>query len=172
VQGIGSVVVDRLPIGAALEQGFHQRNVPGRGSRHQRRLVHRQTVLDAAIGQFGATSTAPPIAAARPLVFVSAKDEFSAEWSRAREGTSELIVHLGSDLLPYWMLKASMRLAELATLDVDTSASREPITKWRRSDPPTNPPRFSLSATGTLSANLGAVAPDVDDRLIFLTMRL
>ncbi|MFN9746316.1 MAG: toxin, partial [Betaproteobacteria bacterium] len=129
-----------------------------------------ESMRDSAKGQFGATSTAPPIAAPRPMVLVSAKEEFSTEWSTARDGAANLIVHLGSNLLPYWMLKAGLRFVELATLDVDGSASRAPITKWRRSGSPPIPPGFSLTANDTLRADLGRVATNVDDRLIFLTM--
>ena len=47
VQGVAAVMVDGLPIRAALQQRFHQRHVARRRSRHQRGLVHGETVLDA-----------------------------------------------------------------------------------------------------------------------------
>jgi hypothetical protein len=42
-------VVDGIAVGAALEQRFDQRQVAGRRRGHQRRLVHRQPMLDAVL---------------------------------------------------------------------------------------------------------------------------
>ena len=129
-----------------------------------------ESMRDSAKGQFAATSVSPPIAVQRPRLLISAKEEFPAEWARATP-TSDLVLNLDTNLLPYWMLKAGLRFDELATLDIDGSAVREPSTLWRRNDVPATPARFNLNATtGSLNANLGPVAAELKDRLIFVTM--
>jgi hypothetical protein len=123
-------------------------------------------------GQFDRASASAPMAARRPLLLVSAREDFPAAWARARDTVSDLVLPLSSSLLPYWMRRAGLQFDTLATLDMDGTAAREPATLWRRSGNPPNPAGFAFSPnTGSLSANLGTVAAGVGDRLVFLTLR-
>lgn len=128
-----------------------------------------ESMRDSARGQFASASSAAAVTPPLPMVLLSAKTDFAAEWAQAKDGGTMLKVQLDKNLLPYWMLKAGLNIVELGTIDIDGSPTPRLNSKWRRNSGQ-QPTGFALTSGGGLSASLGSASPNLEDRLILLTM--
>lgn len=125
----------------------------------------------------GAEGIWKPAAGAPPgptvPVVISCRDEFAADWAKARDSGGALKIKLDRSLLPYWAYALSLpiqrvSLLSLPTADPKDKASYVPQERWPTAAAGSS--TLALGSDGTGTADLGAMPNGLDDLLVVLEL--